>query len=115
MGELGLPQAALDSYARSGQVEDPIGGPKGALLLWEPEPSIFPSGMTNWIDLPLFLHNRYFARENNYTAMGYEFLYQDGVDIALPVDKGMWKYLMGKAKDWGMGVYEQVRAGMPVP
>lgn len=42
---------------------------KGALLLWEPMPSVFPDGMTQWLGLPLALHNRYFAPYNNYTEM----------------------------------------------
>ena len=41
-----------------------------ALLLWEPEPSVFPDGMKPWLGLPLTLHNRYFATVNNYTLLG---------------------------------------------
>jgi hypothetical protein len=55
------------SAASSGAVGDPVQVPKGALLLWEPMPEVFPSGMTGWLGLPLALHNRWFARENNYT------------------------------------------------
>lgn len=69
LGSLGLPQAAVDSAARVGrgveEVGNPYVGPKGALLLWEPMPSVFPDQMSNWLNgMPLALHNRYFAREN---------------------------------------------------
>jgi hypothetical protein len=88
----------------------PLGGPKGALLLWEPMPELFPSGMSpTALGLPLFLHNRYFAVENNYTAMGYTFLYADGAKIALPIDREMFVHIMSKGKAWGGGAltYEQ--------
>ena len=87
----------------------PLGGPKGALLLWEPMPELFPDGMSpSVLGLPLALHNRYFAVVNNYSSR-YEFLYADGAKISLPVDERMFTYIMSKAKAWGNGalMYEQ--------
>lgn len=79
---------------------------KGALLLWEPMPEIFPSLMSGWLGLPLALHNRYFAAVNNYSS-AYTFLTVPGVDMALPVDEGMFTHIMSKAQAWGMVQYEQ--------
>ena len=65
-------------FAPGADITDPFNGPKGALLLWEPMPSVFPSGMERWQgSLPLALHNRYFDRYNNYSK-DFTFLYQDG-------------------------------------
>lgn len=80
---------------------------KGALLLWEPMPEIFPDGMTNWFqNMPLALHNRYFAPVNNYSA-DYTFITEPTASLALPVDQAMFEHIMGKAKAWGMTMYEQ--------
>lgn len=77
-----------------------------ALLLWEPMPSVFPDGMSPWPGLPLVLHNRFFANENNYTEMGmFDFIVES--TLSLPVDKALFLYIMGKAKAWGMIMYEQ--------
>lgn len=45
-------------------------GINGGVTLWEPMPSIFPEGMLyvdqNMGNMPLALHNRYFAPDNLY-------------------------------------------------
>lgn len=51
--------------------------------------------------------HRYYSTTRSYTEMGYTFLYQQGVNISLPVDRGMWLYLLGKAQKWGLRMYEQ--------
>lgn len=92
-----------------------------ALLLWEPMPSVFPSGMAPWPGVPLALHNRFFADVNNYTEMGrWEFIVEHAAGLSLPVDKGLFTYIMGRAKAWGMTMYEQdwinrVWTGMRAP
>ena len=53
---------------------------------------------------PLILHNRYFSPNNDYEK-SYQFINEK--DIALPIDQRMFEYIMGKAKRWGMAVYEQ--------
>jgi hypothetical protein len=80
---------------------------KGALLLWEPMPSVFPDGLTPWVGMPTTLHNRYFADINNYTA-NFTFLREPGAECSLPIDKDMFVYIMqDKIKNWGMVQYEQ--------
>jgi hypothetical protein len=59
---------------------------KGALLLWEPMPEVFPDGLTPWLGLPVALHNRYFAVASNYSA-NYTFLTEPNATLALPIDK----------------------------
>lgn len=99
-GTLGLPVRTFqfDSwwYFKEGGVYG-----KSALLLWEPMPIVFPDGFSNWLGLPVALHNRYFARSNNYSA-DYTFVTDEGTnpaDYALPVDVNMFKHIMGKAVD----------------
>eukprot|EP01090_Pellita_catalonica_P002759 TRINITY_DN12359_c0_g1_i1.p1 TRINITY_DN12359_c0_g1~~TRINITY_DN12359_c0_g1_i1.p1 ORF type:complete len:705 (+),score=113.09 TRINITY_DN12359_c0_g1_i1:109-2115(+) len=84
-------------------------GPHGGLVLWESRPDIFPEGM-RVVDqaigaVPLILHNRYFSVENLY-LQDYEFVIGDS-NVALPIDEAMFTYIMGKAKNWGLAVYEQ--------
>ena len=64
--------------------------------------------MTKWQPLPLALHSRYFSLNNSYLGIG-EFLSEPGGQFVLPVDKAIFLHIMGKAKDWGMTMYEQVR------
>jgi hypothetical protein len=80
---------------------------KGALILWEPMPTYFPDGMAPWLQLPLVLHNRYFSPTNDYIAMGYKFYSEPGATLVLPIDVDMFKYIMTKARKWGMITYEQ--------
>ena len=84
-------------------------GETPAMTLWEPQPEVFPSGMNpEWIrHLPLVLHSRMFARENNYSNEYTFLLTDDGVDMALPIDQRLFAHIMGKAAAWGMRVYEQ--------
>eukprot|EP00117_Sycon_ciliatum_P013722 scpid71600/ scgid0175/ len=74
-----------------------------AVTLWEPRPDVFPDGMKKWLDLPLVLHNRWWSPENNYSHDW--FIAEES--CALPVNEKLFDYIMAKAKDWGMIVYEQ--------
>ncbi len=75
------------------------------MVLWEPRADVFPSGMTPWPGLPLVLHNRMFSPHSAYHAMGFEFINEPGAWLALPIDKRMFTYIMGKAVAWGMTTY----------
>lgn len=47
-------------------------------------------------------------QDNNYTHMGYAFLTDPAAKLALPIDEGMFTYIMQKARDnWGLKMYEQ--------
>lgn len=112
--DLPLRTLSFDSYWYYKRASD------SALLLWEPLPSVFPDRMAPWPGIPLALHNRYFADVNNYTQMGFEFITESGSSLALPIDKNMFLYMMGRAKAWGMTLYEQdwhnrVWTGMRAP
>jgi hypothetical protein len=84
---------------------------KGAVELWEPRPDVFPDGFNFLLPLPLALHNRYFSGTNNsyVTSLGFadSFIVEAGVDLALPIKADVFKYMMSKAKTWGMVLYEQ--------
>ena len=56
-------------------------------------------------DFPLILHNRYFAPDNLYIPMGFPFIVEE--NFALPLNKDIFLYIMGKAQKWGLQVYEQ--------
>ena len=85
---------------------------KGAVELWEPRDDVFPDGFNFKPDnLPLVLHNRWFSGNNNtyITQLGFKdsFIVEAKHDFALPIKADVFKYLMGRAKQWGMTVYEQ--------
>jgi hypothetical protein len=85
---------------------------KGAVELWEPRDDVFPSGFNfQPPGLPLVLHNRWFSANNNsyIKDLGFagSFISETDVDFALPIKSDVFSYLMGKAKAWGMTVYEQ--------
>jgi hypothetical protein len=80
----------------------------GGLINWIPRPDIFPSGM-GYVDEavgrpPLTLHNRYFSPKNVYCR---NFTCIIEKQMALPLDPGLFTYMMAKAKQWGLAVYEQ--------
>jgi hypothetical protein len=84
---------------------------KGAVELWEPRTDVFHDGFNFKAPKPLALHNRWFSGSNNtyITQLGFadSFIVEKSVDFALPIRSDVFKYLMGKAKDWGMVLYEQ--------
>lgn len=92
---------------------------KGAVELWEPRTDVFHDGFNFKAPKPLALHNRWFSGTNNtyITQLGFadSFIVEKSVDFALPIRSDVFKYLMGKAKDWGMVLYEQVSTPPPHP
>lgn len=83
---------------------------KGAVELWEPRSDVFPSKFNFDVGYPLALHNRWFGAANDYiTKLGFagSFIVENGTDFALPVKSDVFTYLMGRAKAWGMVLYEQ--------
>ncbi len=85
-------------------------GPFGGLVNWQPQPWMFPEGLTAFrerLGLPLVLHNRWFAPTNDY-ASRYEFVRGGGdPDMAFPVDRGVFDEFMADAARWGAVTYEQ--------
>ena len=81
---------------------------KGGVKEWIPEPQVFPSGLTNWLGLPTFLHNRCFATDNVYLAMEQ---FQDSFScnsrLCIPTDVEVFKHIMGVVQPWQPFVYEQ--------
>lgn len=79
--------------------------------LWEPRPDVFHDGFNFKAPLPLALHNRWFSATNNtyIKQLGFadSFIVEENVDFAMPIKADVFTYLMAKAKDWGMVLYEQ--------
>ena len=48
-----------------------------------------------------------FSPHSAYHKMGFDFINEPGAWLALPIDKKMFAYIMGKAVAWGMTTYEQ--------
>jgi hypothetical protein len=90
---------------------------KGAVELWEPRLDVFHDGFNFIAPKPLALHNRWFSATNNsyIKTLGFadSFIVEEAVDFALPIRADVFTYLMGKAKTWGMVMYEQVRVFLP--
>eukprot|EP01087_Luapelamoeba_hula_P023146 TRINITY_DN845_c0_g2_i6.p1 TRINITY_DN845_c0_g2~~TRINITY_DN845_c0_g2_i6.p1 ORF type:complete len:576 (+),score=72.90 TRINITY_DN845_c0_g2_i6:149-1876(+) len=103
INDIGLPVQyyQLDSWWYYKGVND-------GLKLWEPMPSVFPNGMEavsgSFGFKPLILHNRYFSTNNDYEG---QFTFINEGDFALPIDQKLFEYIMGKARQWGLHVYEQ--------
>jgi len=79
-------------------------------LRWEPIPEMFPEGLARFrekLGLPLILHNRWFAPENEYLGQ-YEFVADGGPEMALPADGAIFEELIGNARSWG-GVHLRTR------
>lgn len=83
-------------------------GKNNGVKLWESRPDIFPNGMANLrrvMGKPFVLHNRYFAPDNDYLAMGYPFAVTGG--YAIPASQDLFEYIIGKQAANGMITYEQ--------
>lgn len=52
----------------------------------------------------VILHNRYFDSQNDYLGK-FQFIVEK--DIAVPMEEGLFLYIMSQAMQWGMVVYEQ--------
>lgn len=81
--------------------------PGTGLVLWEPQPEMFPEGLTAFqqkLGLPLILHNRWFAEENNYLEMD-DFVFHKG--MALPKGRAVYDRFMEDAVKWKAFTYEQ--------
>lgn len=83
--------------------------PHGGVTRWEPQPEMFPSGLEAFqekLELPLVLHNRWFAKENDYDD-DHEFVPDDGPNMALPAGRDVFDRFMADAVRWGAFTYEQ--------
>lgn len=83
--------------------------PWGGVTSWTPQPEMFPSGLEAFqqeLGLPLILHNRWFAPENDYEAE-YDFVEDEGPHMALPANRAVFDALMADAVRWGAFTYEQ--------
>jgi len=84
---------------------------KGAVELWEPRDDVFPDGFNFKLGLPLALHNRWWSAINNtyMRSLGFNasFIAEPAVDFAIPVQPDVFRYIMSRAQDWGMVLYEQ--------
>ena len=79
----------------------------GGLIRWEPQPQMFPDGLTAFqeqLGLPLVAHNRWFAIENDYVD-DYEFVFD--TEMALPVKRDLFDHFIDDAVAWGIETYEQ--------
>lgn len=112
--------------------------------LWEPRNDVFPDGFKFTEPLPLALHNRWMSGVNNtyIEDLGFasSFIVEEKSDFALvrshpslrvraraaahprfsslilqPIKADVFEYMMGRAKAWGMVLYEQAsrRRGRP--
>ncbi|MBM4355989.1 MAG: hypothetical protein FJ109_19740 [Deltaproteobacteria bacterium] len=81
--------------------------PPAGLVLWEPQPEKFPSGLSAFhekLGLPLVAHNRWFAVKNAYLE-DFPFVVEE--TMSLPTSGGVFEKFMSDAKSWGVETYEQ--------
>ncbi len=96
----------LDSWWYSKEQGDASG--PGGVTLWEPQAEMFPEGLAAFDGalggLPLVLHNRWFAKQNDYLP---DFGFVEGEKMALPQGRALYDRLMTDARGWGAVTYEQ--------
>ena len=80
-------------------------GDSGGLVEWQPEPQIFPSGMTDWLGMPLSLYMAEYSKFNIYVN-DYKF-YFDNTNHSLPIDKNFYIDLFRNGTKIGMKMFEQ--------
>lgn len=79
----------------------------GGLVRWTPRPEHFPDGLATFHDrlgLPLVAHNRWFALENDYRAIGE---WVAGEEMAFPIGRAVFDAVLEGAAGWGLETYEQ--------
>ncbi len=96
----------LDSWWYYKEPAAGLGSP-GGLMRWEPIEEMFPDGLAAFherLGLPLILHNRWFAPDNDYRA-DHEFI--EGEGMVLPAGPEVFERFMADARSWGVVTYEQ--------
>ena len=81
--------------------------PGSGLVRWEPQPEMFPDGLVSFqqaLGVPLVVHNRWFAKENDYLD-DYDFI--EGPKTLIPADNAIYDHFMEDALSWGVITYEQ--------
>ena len=79
----------------------------GGLLTWEPQPQMFPEGLTSFqqsLGLPLILHNRWFSPDSPYVS---KYPFQVEGEMAFPSDGQVYDEFASNAASWGAATYEQ--------
>jgi hypothetical protein len=83
-------------------------GPGGGLLYWQPRSHVFPSGLTDWLGLPLSLYAPAYSIDSSYIN---ESLYTWAKDPisghALPTDRSFYDSLFKNGTRAGMKMFEQ--------
>lgn len=74
---------------------------------WNPDPTVFPSGMTDWLGEPLAMYAPAYSADNNWTQ--YEWRTDYKAKTALPVDPRFYTDLFGNVSAAGltMTMFEQ--------
>jgi len=89
-------------------------GNDGGVTNWWPKPSVFPSGLTDWLGLPLSLYSSSYSGDNIYLGQ-YDWKV-DSLKHALPVDRRFYDDIFrnasfGKPRDdprrTGIRMFEQ--------
>ena len=83
----------------------------GGVTNWTARPNVFPDGVAGvhrrMKNLPLAVHNRYWAYDTIY-KQNYSFVLDQANGKALPIgNDSFWIDLLSRARDWGVVVYEQ--------
>jgi len=96
-----------DPGANATQHPWPIRDQSG-VLEWVPEKHVFPSGLTNWLDKPTFLHNRCFATDTVYLEDSrFKNSFACNEELCIPLDVELFKHIMEVVQPWSPFLYEQ--------
>jgi hypothetical protein len=82
-------------------------GNDGGVTDWWPMPQVFPSGMTDWLGLPLSLYSSSYSGDNIYNETARYNWKVDAQKHALPVSRDFYDDIFANGTAAGMRMFEQ--------
>ena len=86
-------------------------GNDGGVTNWYPKPSVFPSGLSDWLGLPLSLYSSSYSGDNIYVNVSKYNFKVDQQKHALPVSRAFYDDIFANAS-FGLGPAEASRHGI---
>jgi hypothetical protein len=82
-------------------------GDRPGITSWTPKMSVFPSGFTDWLDMPLSLYAPMYSSENDWTDRYHFKKDPNGNPTAIPLDPAFYPDLFHNGTKIGMKMFEQ--------
>eukprot|EP00659_Diplonema_papillatum_P008447 gene8447-13022_t len=89
------------------QSNGPEGADWGGMLIWQPKPELFPSGMTDWLGSPLSLYVDAYSPQNIYINDSRYKWAIDDTNHSVPVTRAFFDDMFRNGTQIGMKMFEQ--------